>query len=727
MMVNSIFTIMGFASWLPGKWRFMKSAIMMWTVLCLGLALFVEPGFAQEEPVTWWRFDDQKIDRTKDVAGGQSDKIVGICKRVEGVSGTALKLDGFTSAVFRPAAAAPKLSNGFTVEAWIAVRAYPWGWCPIVSQRQAKQAGYFFGIDAQGRLGLHMSVAGEWIECTSQTKLPLLKWTHVAGCFDSATGLRLYIDGKPVGSIESRGKMYAAKQVDLLVGRNHGPEPAMFETKKLPVYFSVDGLLDEVKIYNRPLSGTDIELISKSLRPKQPRPLEHSRLPSGPPVEGRFGAFYEHLKYHPSWDAHWRGSGPDIVVVFDKAPFRLVCWRGISYAPCWITEKGNWFTNEFMERGVDRENRGCSESMSDKRAVFSHVKILENNDARAVVYWRHSPVGINYQQPYVDKETGWGDWSEEYHTIYPDGVAVRKVVMYSGNLEQWHEYCQSIEILHPGQRPEDILDEHRILSLANMKGKGKTYGWIGGAPSYKHPTFPGANIQITYLRSHYNPFLIIDDRPGMNDFGGQGPAITLVVGDNWSKHSKFPWRNHWPVTQVPIIGRYAVAADRPAHTYTSTQHGAALETTHNSLTKVILCGMTNKKEAVELLPLARSWLRAAEMKIASKGYRAIGYDLTERAYVVQRTDERVNDPLVCRINADRLHPLINPALVVKDWGDRSPLLKVDGNVVPRGPSFRFGHINRLDGVDLVVWMETETTSSCTIELDFCKIASQGHM
>ncbi len=64
-----------------------------------------------------------------------------------------------------------------------------------------------------------------------------------------------------------------------------------------------------------------------------------------------------------------------MVVAFKFAPVRLVFWRGVSYAPCLVTEKDNWFTNEFMERGPDRKTRGCSESMSDKRAHYSHVKI----------------------------------------------------------------------------------------------------------------------------------------------------------------------------------------------------------------------------------------------------------------------------------------------------------------------------------------------------------------
>ena len=514
-----------------------SASLVAWLIVCLPAVSTY--GVDRSSIVAWWRFDEETREAAQDSVTAQNDAVVGRGSRVPGVSGSALCLDGFTTRVVRNADEAPDLASGFTIEAWIAVRAYPWGWCPIASQRVGQEAGWFLGVDAGGHLGLQAAVDGKWTICTSASRLPTLKWMHVCGSFDSESGLFLHVNGEPVGVTNCSGPLRVAEDVDMLLGRNHVPEPAMFETNQLRVHYSLDGLLDEVKIHNRPLSHGDIRMAYSRSLPVDAPPLTHSRLPSGPPSEGLFGAFYERLEYHPAWDAQWRGSGPDVVVAFDKGPFRFVCWRGISYAPCWITEKGNWFTNEFMERGVDRANRGCTESMSDKRAEFSHAKILENNDARAVVYWRHSPVDIYYQKPFVDEETGWGDWAEEYHTIYPDGVAVRRVVMYSNDFKQWHEWCQSIEPLHPGQRPEDVLDARRIVSLANMDGEARDYGWPEGAKAYKHPTFSGASIQITFLRSKFNPFLILDDRHGINDVGGQGPAITLVGGEGWSEYSPF--------------------------------------------------------------------------------------------------------------------------------------------------------------------------------------------
>lgn len=674
---------------------------------------------ADDGLLAWWAFEEVADAGTPERAGGQRDAITGYFKLVDGVSGRALRCDGFTTCVKRAADKTPRLGEAFTTQAWVAVQAYPWGWCPIVTQRKERESGYLFAVDARGHVGLHLAIEGQWRGCTSEAIIPLMQWVHVAAAFDAASGIIVYINGEETGRLATAGTPDYARDVPLLIGRNHEKEEAMFSSEwgqpEQPVHFAFDGLIDEVKVHGRCLTPDEISEAYTSTRRDNPPEMKPRRMPSGPKDVERFGAFYEQLKYCETWDDIWRGEGPDVVVAFDFAPVRLVFWRGTSYAPCWVTEKGNWFTNEFMERGPDRKNRGCSESMSDKRAHYSHVKILENSEARAVVYWRNAPVGVNYELTFVDEITRWGDWSEEYHIVYPDGVSVRKVVMWSSNFKAWHEWCQSIQPLHPGQRPEDVLDADRILSVANMKGETKTYGWEEGKASYNCPTIEGANIQITYLDSRFNPFLVLHDREGKNDRGGNGPAILRVGGDGWSEHSPFPWRNHWPVTQVPVFGRYAQAADRPAHTWTATQASAPYETTGQSMTKIMLCGMTDRPIEA-LLPLARSWLRPPELVFETDAFVSEGYDQAQRAYVLACRTSGDPDHLSFRIDASTDSPMVNLALVVREWGERGVKLTLDGELIPRGERFRWGHRQRLDGADLVTWIRLEATSTVRFDL-----------
>ena len=63
--------------------------------------------------------------------------------------------------------------------------------------------------------------------------------------------------------------------------------------------------------------------------------------------------------------------------------------------------------------------------MSDKHNRYSHVRVIENHNARVVVHWRYALTDLFYTISSPDPMTGWGDWVDEYYYIYPDGVAVR--------------------------------------------------------------------------------------------------------------------------------------------------------------------------------------------------------------------------------------------------------------------------------------------------------------
>jgi hypothetical protein len=341
--------------------------------------------------------------------------------------------------------------------------------------------------------------------------------------------------------------------------------------------------------------------------------------------------------------------------------------------------------------------------MSDKQARFSHVRIIENTPARVVVHWRNSPVDKYYRQPFPDPETGWGDWSDEYYTVYPDGVAVRRIVMWSTEISKeganrWdkpgtYEWAQTLPLMHAGQSPEDIYEWDRIMSVANLEGD---YQVVPG-PDRRIELVEDACIQVNYLKSQYNPFLIL--RP-------EGSYITQYYQEQ-SGFSRYPWWNHWPVAQVPSGGRYATAPDRPSHSCTSTQECADYESTDNSVTKVMLCGFTNK-DARDLIPLAKSWARAPELEQRAESITSDGYDLTERAY--HFTCNTPEGPVILEfaLIGSKDSPVVNPAFIIKNWGKYEPSLTLNGKEMPGGKDFRFGYMETLTGTDLVTWIKTES-------------------
>ena len=619
---------------------------------------------------------------------------------VPGVNGQAAFFDGFDSRIVVPAAEVPVPERHFTVDVWVCPVAFPKSPCPVVCrQRTDAPGGWSLWMDALGKVHFQVASAGEWVEVCSPEGLQLRQWSRLTAQFRGGSGLYLAVNGKQVAKLSLELPVVEQEGYDLWIGRTPVRMPSFYENKSIPIYSSIDGAIDELRIYHDKNAYSAIlkERFESLAAPE----FEERRLPSGP--DGlAFGAWYIPLKYYKAFDERWRGESPDVVVSFGPdQPHRVVFWRGISYAPCFVTEKGNWMCNEFIER-QKVTGWGCPESMSDKHADFSSVRILENTPARTVVLWRNLPVGVNQKIPYQNEETQWGDCSEETYIFYPDGVGVRKMIVWSDRLDTWYEWCQSLQVLHPSQRPEDVLDADRIMSVAAMDGRSALYGWnFDGKSRQDEPSLAGANIQVTYLKSQWNPFLILEDGDGVNEKGESGPRIDRYAG-KWSDFSLFPWRNHWPVTQDYIIGRYACVADAPSHTYTATQYSAPHSIEGNKMTKLMLCGCT-MDDAAGLLPLAKSWLRAPRMVCSGL---EVPYDVTQRAYVASAPASSF------RLEASPEHPSCGVCLILKGVSEVSGLL-VNGKAYSE---YKSGVHTSWDGPSLILWLPLHTASPVSIDV-----------
>ncbi len=287
----------------------------------LSVLLFACTVSAQTtKPVAHWSFDEADGDTAHDSIGHANGKITGVYKHVSGVLSNGLRLDGETSGVTVAAADAPHLKDSFTIDAWIAINAYPWNWVPIVDNRREEQAGYLFGIDSFGHLGLQLSANGVWQSLISQERLPLKRWSHIAATFDESKGMTLYIDGKVAGELKVQPPFAFAENADLLIGRVRQPLlPAQWIHPEYAVWYSFDGILDEIKITEGALSPDEIAGEYAQIHPPAGDALPYPALPSGPPGAGPFGAFYATLKYDELWDAPRRvGPNSDVVVRFDR-------------------------------------------------------------------------------------------------------------------------------------------------------------------------------------------------------------------------------------------------------------------------------------------------------------------------------------------------------------------------------------------------------------------------
>jgi hypothetical protein len=687
---------------------------------------------AQEDAlVARWSFDRVEEHKAQESVSGKADAINGNYRIVKGVRGQSIILDGYTTCVTRQADLVPKIGPEFTVEAWIALGAYPWNWAPIVAQENtismnsnqdalcwpddivvnSPRSGFFFGISPEGYLGLHIGSQG-WEVCRTEKKIPLKTWTHVAATFRRGEGIVLFIDGQKAAELAIEGDFHQAEEEDLRMGMAHQmlePSHPVRPFATLACWYSLDGILDEVQIHDGALQKEAIAEHYDLSRPKAKPDLPVRIMPSGPPGPGAFGASYMHLEYYPEWDALWPvSSDPDIVIQFDDSPVRVVFWRGTRYGPAWVMEKDKWMVDQSIENFTNQD--GCIEHMLDPRCRFSHVRLIENTPARVVVHWRYCPTSANKNHSQVDPVSGWEDWVDEYYTFYPDMVGVRKVILHSGGRSLWPE--EVIALCQPGQKPEDVVDLS-AMTLVNLKGDSHTYTWAETTPKVREGDryfHFGSNpeerpvIMRVNMKSNYKPFQIFETT---NRF-------TIFAHEHRKGFSHFPWWNHWPVAQVPSDGRYCQAADRASHFSLAWGGPSPHKGEGKSYWWVWMYGATTE-DGEALVPLGRSWLFPPGLTV-EQGSASIEYDLTQRCYVISGIKKGMDGKLTFVLKGSSESPVINPAFVVENWGNRGAEIMVDGRLIARGKSFRYGHIRRINRYDLVLWLQLDTDRDTKISI-----------
>ena len=347
---------------------------------------------------------------------------------------------------------------------------------------------------------------------------------------------------------------------------------------------------------------------------------------------------------------------------------------------------------------------GCCEQMSDKQCRYSHVRIIENNNARIVVHWRTASPDITYGFNHVSEDTGWAEWTDEYYTIYPDAVAVRYQQVHS----RWAmgmEFQQSEVLNQPGTKPQDNV-QLEAITLVNMEGQAHTYSWEKGYPfKGRAPAPPNANIQVINLRSRQKHFVI----------GEPGAYWTCLRFGVRKGYSTMPCWNHWPVAQLPNDGRVTPACDRPSSTCLGTLFPVKHKGESVTVTARNLYGMTDKP-AKELTVLARSWNFPAELTLAGGDFQSEGFDRNQRAYPLKCTKAGKPVTLELTLSGSKKTPVLNPAFVIKNWGDAEAALKVNGENVPPGRMLRYGHRRDMQGTDLIVWIKTESANPIRISI-----------
>jgi hypothetical protein len=348
--------------------------------------------------------------------------------------------------------------------------------------------------------------------------------------------------------------------------------------------------------------------------------------------------------------------------------------------------------------------------MSDKQARYSHVRVLENTSARIVVHWRYALTDVLYNIGETDPITNWGDWADEYYTIYPDGMAVRHFLVYGPRKE--YSITEPATLNNPGEKAEDNVFM-KALTLENMTGATGTYSWetwpsSGDVRGRFFNAVPDANISMMNTKSDFKPLYIYEPGTEIIPYGGG-------IGETRPWFSKFPIWNHWPVAQIPSDGRDALALDHVSSSaITSPEPPMIKRSKDGAVEGRFLMGLTNQPIG-KALSVAQAWINSPELALSGPNYSSGGYSRDDRAYHLH-TLSTGNSTLEFKVQASDTSPAVNPAFVIDGWGSDNVSLKMNGKPVAEGKDFRVGHLDRLDGSTVIVWIRATLTRSTGFSL-----------
>ncbi|WP_444908973.1 LamG domain-containing protein [Microbulbifer sp. TRSA005] len=676
---------------------------------------YTPPGL----PVAHWKFDEGKGTSTVESlksATGYIDSHGG--DWVAGVSGSALFFDGYRSAVVVAQDEAPIFKEALSIEAWINLAAYPWNNAPIIHQSDNMgNEGYYFGVSSDGKL--LFTVNGKTL--ISDSVIPVNQWVHVG--VSAEKNLSLYINGV-LDKSQSYDVNLSTPDMPMIVGMNNSPLPAtdgvreseLNEFNHFSSIFGIDGAIDEIAIYKHSRTSKDFYdsyngfLLAQK---KAPDPSFTKRqLPDLEKYPQKFGGIYTKLDFHDAWDNLWRvTNNEDIVVRFDNKPISYVYWRGTSHGMNLVTDN-RWMSDQSVELVIpdpdDPETPASvnpivslAEHMSDKAALRTHVRMIENTPARVKVHWRYAAADV-FDLLVMDTA-----YIDEVHTIYPDGVAIRDVFYHPAADEGGVEFYQDFQwLLGPGQKAEDFLN-YNAVSIAGLKGDSSDIIYPisldrpndGVDPS----PLPG-NIAVLNSQTNWKVF-------GVSQAGGFFPS----ANEESSEHIDFlggvfpfagPW-NHWPIAQIPSDGRFSVANDRVSHFAVGNLE--AFEYGSGSM----MYGFT-QGTPVDLQDLASSWISPPVID-AVQGVKdnAITFITDERAYSL--TSDGVSGDISLLVKANDSSPLVNPSLIIRQWRtSKTPKVKFNGKALS---DVKLGIIRDTDGSQtLIVWLPVTATMDSSIEI-----------
>jgi hypothetical protein len=90
------------------------------------------------------------------------------------------------------------------------------------------------------------------------------------------------------------------------------------------------------------------------------------------------------------------------------------------------------------------------------------------------------------------------------------------------------------------------------------------------------------------------------------------------------------------------------------------------------------------------------------------GFTGGQYDLSQKAYKIDKSDTKRDTKLRFKLNASVDSPVVNPAFVIKNWGEKGVAIELNNKSIAKRKNYHTGYSNRMEGTDLLIWMNIES-------------------
>jgi hypothetical protein len=205
--------------------------------------------------VAWWKMNEAAGSATAvDSSGnGNNGTLTGLNAAsawTTGRTGGALKCDGSGSALVSDSTSLDGITAGVTISAWVNRLGASTGFTAVLSREIGTTITEYYYLGLSGdKAEFYSSSSG-----LSTTSIPIGIWTHMAATDDGST-VRIYVNGFQVAS-KNVNDVFKADTSKLTICGNQNDSSGAVTQRW-------NGLVDDLQLYNRPLTATEIASLAK--------------------------------------------------------------------------------------------------------------------------------------------------------------------------------------------------------------------------------------------------------------------------------------------------------------------------------------------------------------------------------------------------------------------------------------------------------------------------------